>query len=136
MRSTRQAAAANGGSSERGAAPGIGAAANSTRTRHVNQSSFVSYQNEQLQARPQYNQNSESPKRHGVQAHQVGGKHAAEQSRYNDIMRSINNTEQFIKAKQAIAAHERKAGRNQKKGLHATDLQAIANSTNSSLMQT
>jgi len=27
-----------------------------------------------------------------------------EQSRYNDIMRSINNTEQFIKAKQAIAA--------------------------------
>jgi|APSaa5957512535_1039671.scaffolds.fasta_scaffold390662_1 hypothetical protein len=51
-------------------------------------------------------------------------------------MRQINNTEQFIKAKQAIAAQERKVGRNVKKTLNATEIQAIANSTNSSLMQT
>lgn len=52
-------------------------------------------------------------------------------------MRSINNTEQFIKAKQAIAAQERKGGgRNARKNLHLTDLQALANSTNSSLMHT
>lgn len=60
-----------------------------------------------------------------------------EQSRYNDIMRSINNTEQFIKAKQVIAAQEKKAGithtRN-RKNLNLTDIAAIANSTNSSLM--
>jgi hypothetical protein len=65
-----------------------------------------------------------------------------EQTRYNDIMRSINNTEQFIKAKQAMAAQERKhhGGRNQnRKNLHLTDLQVLANSansTNSSLMHT
>jgi hypothetical protein len=60
-----------------------------------------------------------------------------EQSRYNEIMRSINNTEQFIKAKQVIAAQEKKAGitngRN-RKNLNLTDISAIANSTNSSLM--
>jgi hypothetical protein len=53
-------------------------------------------------------------------------------------MRSINNTEQFIKAKQVIAAQEKKAGisngRN-RKNLNLTDIAAIANSTNSSLMQ-
>jgi hypothetical protein len=39
-------------------------------------------------------------------------------------MRSINNTEQFIKAKQAIAAQERKGhqGRNARKNLHLTDI--------------
>jgi hypothetical protein len=59
-----------------------------------------------------------------------------EQSRYNDIMRSINNTEQFIKAKQVIAAQEKKAGANgrNRKNLNLTDINAIANSTNSSLM--
>lgn len=62
-----------------------------------------------------------------------------EQSRYNDIMRSINNTEQFIKAKQVIAAQEKKAGINQgrnRKNLNITDIAAMANSTNSSLMHT
>ena len=59
-----------------------------------------------------------------------------EQSRYNDIMRSINNTEQFIKAKQVIAAQDKKPGVNgrNKKNLNLTDINAIANSTNSSLM--
>jgi hypothetical protein len=61
-----------------------------------------------------------------------------EQTRYNDIMRSINNTEQFIKAKQAMAAQERgkAVGRNAKKNLHLTEIHAVANSTGSSLMQT
>jgi cell division protein FtsI/penicillin-binding protein 2 len=52
-------------------------------------------------------------------------------------MRQINNTEQFIKAKQAIAQQERGKGtRNVKKNLNMTEIQAIANSTNSSFMQT
>jgi hypothetical protein len=52
-------------------------------------------------------------------------------------MRQINNTEQFIKAKQAIAQQERGKGtRNVKNNLNMTEIQAIANSTNSSLMQT
>lgn len=116
--------------SEREAAPGIGAA-NSGR-KGGKQSSFVSYQNDQLLPRPHYG--NDSPKKHGIQGPGIG-KHSAEQSRYNDIMRSINSTEQFIKAKQAMAAQERKAGRNHKKNLHMTEIQAIANSTNSSLMQ-
>jgi|TARA_B110001469_G_scaffold53481_1_gene51637 hypothetical protein len=38
-------------------------------------------------------------------------------------MRQINNTEQFIKAKQAIAQHERgKGGRNVKKNLNMTEI--------------
>ena len=56
-------------------------------------------------------------------------------------MRSINNTEQFIKAKQAeVAAQERHAnqngvsGRNYKKNINLTDIHALANSTNSSFM--
>lgn len=57
-------------------------------------------------------------------------------------MRSINNTEQFIKAKQAeAAANERNnnnvngvSGRNYKKNINLTDIQALANSTNSSFM--
>ena len=50
------------------------------------------------------------------------------QSRYNDIMRSINNTEQFIKAKQAIA--QEKAGRNvPKRQLHLSDVQSSVGST-------
>ena len=65
--------------------------------------------------------------------------HMMEQTRYNDIMRSINNTEQFIKAKQAeAAAHERNmqgvSGRNYKKNINLTDIHAIANSTNSSFV--
>lgn len=32
-----------------------------------------------------------------------------EQTRYRDIMRSINNTEQFIKAKQAEAAMQERS---------------------------
>lgn len=64
-----------------------------------------------------------------------------EQSRYNDIMRSINNTEQFIKAKQAeAAAQERQinnngvSGRNYKKNINLTDIHVLANSTNSSFL--
>ena len=65
-----------------------------------------------------------------------------EQTRYNDIMRSINNTEQFIKAKQAIAAQEKMGkqvvNRNNRKQMQMTDVPQL-NSTNSgtsSLLQT
>jgi len=66
----------------------------------LNQGSYISYNNGGGNdnnninlGRLQY-QASDSPKR-------AGGKGYAkqEQTRYNDIMRSINNTEQFIKAK-------------------------------------
>jgi hypothetical protein len=90
-----------------------------------------------MHQRPQYAQ-VDSPRRHGGGGHAGGGQHMMEQTRYNDIMRSINNTEQFIKAKQAMAAQERgkAVGRNAKKNLHLTEIHAVANSTGSSLMQT
>ena len=90
-----------------------------------------------MHPRPQYAQ-VDSPRRHAGAALAGGGQHMMEQTRYNDIMRSINNTEQFIKAKQAMAAQERgkAGGRNAKKNLHLTEIHAVANSTGSSLMQT
>ena len=68
----------------------------------------------------------DSPRRHGP-GPKGANKHMMEQTRYNDIMRSINNTEQFIKAKQAVAAQERKAGgggggRNNRRNLQLTDI--------------
>ena len=132
LRSTRYANS-HENSNERDAAPPINGQSSSRK--NVNQSSFISYQGDQMHARPQYAQ-VDSPRRHGGAA--GGGQHMMEQTRYNDIMRSINNTEQFIKAKQAMAAQERGkvGGRNAKKNLHLTEIHAVANSTGSSLMQT
>jgi hypothetical protein len=53
-----------------------------------------------------------------------------EQTRYTDIIKSINSTEQFIKAKQAIAAQDyaekyRKSGRNVRKGKHRQHLSEV-----------
>ena len=50
----------------------------------------MSYQGDQMYQRSQYGPQLDSPRRHGGQ---IGGQHAMEQTRYNDIMRSINNTE-------------------------------------------
>ena len=81
-------------------------------------------------ARLQY-QVSDSPKR-------AGGKGYAnrEQTRYNDIMRSINDTEQFIKAKQAIAAQDRKNHRNKRNHHqhHMSEMPPL-NANGSTLMQ-
>ena len=134
MRSTRYANS-NENSNEREAAPPINGQSSSRK--NVNQSGFINHQGDQAHARPQY-AHGDSPRRHGGPVLAGGGQHMMEQTRYNDIMRSINNTEQFIKAKQAMAAQERgkAGGRNTRKNLHLTEIHAIANSTGSSLMQT
>lgn len=59
----------------------------------------------------------------------------AEQTRYIDIMRSINGTEQFIKAKQAIAAQEKKGGRNINKNINITDINEISGQVKANFMQ-
>jgi hypothetical protein len=87
--------------------------------------------------RPQYYMESPSRQNGKIISGTGATNQIMEQTRYNDIMRSINNTEQFIKAKQVMAAQEKKAGtngRNNRKNLNLTDINAIANSTNSSLM--
>jgi len=51
-------------------------------------------------------------------------------NRYNDILRSINNTEQFIKAKQAIAALDREkkmVGRNAKRNQYLSEVPILNN---------
>lgn len=54
-----------------------------------------------MNPRPQYPYIDSPGRQNGkiLSGPQAAATHIMEQSRYNDIMRSINNTEQFIKAK-------------------------------------
>lgn len=61
---------------------------------------------------------SQSPQRQIAQKLQADA--IKEQSRYKDIMKSIGNTEQFIKAKQAIASQDQQFDRMHRRGNRVT----------------
>ena len=97
-----------------------------------------------MNVRPQYLGN-DSPRRQNQMPvpprGAVSNRQMMEQSRYNDIMRSINSTQQFIKAKQAVAALERKQGavnqgRNGTKKFHLSEIPGISSTQPSTLIQT